>query len=107
VLIAIPIAQPEELSRADHRLRGGPPADPAASQHTGVRQERAAPPSRTAHGGTLTERTARRWPGRKHIRRPRTRRGWLITIGASGAILALKVTLGLGVLALVVHLLTH
>jgi hypothetical protein len=43
----------------------------------------------------------------KHIRRPRTRRGWLITIVASGAILALKLTLGLGVLALVVHLLTH
>ncbi len=52
-------------------------------------------------------RAARRRPGRKHIRRPRTRWGWLITIAASGAILALKVTLGLGVLALVVHLLTH
>jgi hypothetical protein len=55
----------------------------------------------------MTERTARRWPGLKHIRRPRTRRGWLITIAASGAILALKLTLGLGVLALVVHLLAH
>jgi hypothetical protein len=55
----------------------------------------------------VTKRTARRWPGLKHIRRPRTRRGWLITIGASGAILALKLTLGLGLLVLVVHLLTH
>jgi len=53
----------------------------------------------------VTERTAGGWPGLKHIRRPRTRRGWLITIVASGAILALK--LGLGVLTLVVHLLTH
>jgi hypothetical protein len=55
----------------------------------------------------VTERTARRWPSLKHIRRPTTRRGWLITIAAGGAILALKLTLGLGVLALVVHLLTH
>ena len=55
----------------------------------------------------MAERTTRRWPGLKHIRRPRTRRGWLITIAASGAILALKLTLGFGVLVLVVHLLTH
>ena len=55
----------------------------------------------------MTERTTRRWPGLKYIRRPRTRRGWLITIAASGAILALKLILGLSVLALVVHLLTH
>ena len=55
----------------------------------------------------MTERTTRRWPGLKHIRRPRTRRGWLITIAAGDAILALKRALGLGVLALVVHLLTH
>ena len=55
----------------------------------------------------MTERTTRRWPGLKHVRRPTTRRGWLITIAASGAILALKLTLGLGVLALVVHLLAH
>jgi hypothetical protein len=55
----------------------------------------------------VTERTTRRWPSLKRIRRPRTRRGWLIAIAAGGAILALKLTLGLGVLALVVHLLTH
>jgi hypothetical protein len=55
----------------------------------------------------VTGRTIRRWAGLKRIRRPRTRRGWLITIAASGAILALKLALGLGVLALVVHLLTH
>jgi hypothetical protein len=55
----------------------------------------------------VTERTTKRWPGLKHIRRPRTRRGWLITIVAGGAILALKLILGLGVLAVMVHLLTH
>jgi hypothetical protein len=55
----------------------------------------------------VTERTTRRWPGLKHMRRPRTRRGWLITIAASVAILALKLTLGLGALTLVVQLLTH
>jgi hypothetical protein len=58
----------------------------------------------------VTERTTRRWPGLKHIRhirRPRTRRGWLITIAGSGVILALKLALGLGALALVVHLLAH
>ncbi len=55
----------------------------------------------------MTERPAARWPGLKHIRRPRTRRGWLIAIAATGAILALKLTLGLGILALLVHLLTH
>jgi hypothetical protein len=55
----------------------------------------------------MAERTTRRWPGLKHIRRPRTRRGWLITIAASSVILVLKLTLGLGVIALVVHLLTH
>jgi hypothetical protein len=55
----------------------------------------------------MAQRTTRRWPGRKRIRRPRTRRDWLITIAVGGAILALKLTLGIGVLALVVHLLTH
>jgi hypothetical protein len=55
----------------------------------------------------MAERTTRRWPGLKHIRRPRTRRGWLITIAVSGAILALKLTLGLAALAWVVHLLAH
>jgi hypothetical protein len=55
----------------------------------------------------VTERTTRRWPGLKRIRRPRSRRGWLITIAAGGAILVLKLILGLGALALVVHLLTH
>jgi len=36
-----------------------------------------------------------------------TRRGWLITIAVSGAILALKLILGIGVIALAGHLLTH
>ena len=73
-----------------------------------MRQERAAPAiSHRTWRHVVTERTTRRWPGLKRIRRPRTRRGWLITIAASGAILALKLTLGLSVLALVMHLLTH
>ena len=55
----------------------------------------------------VIQRTARRWHGLKHIRRPRTRRGWLIAIAVGGAILALKLTLGLAALALVVHLLAH
>ena len=55
----------------------------------------------------LTERTTGRWPGLKRIRRPRTRRGWLITIAGSFVLLALKLALGLGALALVVHLLAH
>jgi hypothetical protein len=55
----------------------------------------------------MAERTTGRWPGLKHIRRPRTRRGWLITIAVGGAILALKLTLGLAALALVAHLLAH
>jgi len=45
--------------------------------------------------------------GLQHIRRPRTRRGWLITIAVSAAILALKLAVGVGLVALVVHLLTH
>lgn len=55
----------------------------------------------------MTERTTERRPSLKHFRRPRTRRGWLITIAAGGVILAVKLTVGLAVLALVVHLLTH
>jgi hypothetical protein len=55
----------------------------------------------------VTGPATRRWPGLRHIRRPTTRRGWLVTIAASGAILALKLALGFGVLALVVHLLTR
>ena len=72
-----------------------------------MRQERAACHPVPYMEARVTERTTRRWPSLKHIRRPRTRRGWLITIVASGAILALKLTLGLGALVLVVHLLTH
>ena len=72
-----------------------------------MRHERVAPIGYRTWRHVVTKRITRRWPGLEHIRRPRTRRGWLITIAASGAILALKLTLGLGVLALVVHLLTH
>jgi hypothetical protein len=55
----------------------------------------------------VTGRTPGRWPGLGHIRRPRTWRGWLITIVVGGVIVALKLILGLGLLVLVVHLLTH
>ena len=55
----------------------------------------------------MSERSPRRWPGLKRIPRPRTWRGWLITIAAGGAILVLKIILGLGALALVVHLLAN
>ena len=85
---------------------GNLPSRPQARTQACPRARRSTIPHRTWRH-VVTERTTRRWPGLKHIRRPRTRRGWLITIAASGAILAVKLTLGLGVLALVVHLLTH
>jgi hypothetical protein len=55
----------------------------------------------------MAERTTGHWPGRRYVRRPTTWRGWVVTIAVGGAILALKLTLGLGVLALIVHLLRH
>jgi len=55
----------------------------------------------------MTERTPRRWPGLKHIHRPRNRREWLISIVAGLAILAVKLTVGVGVLVLIWHLLTR
>jgi hypothetical protein len=55
----------------------------------------------------MAERTTRQWPGGRHVRRPTTWRGWVATIAVGGAILVLKLTLGLGVLALFVHLLRH
>jgi hypothetical protein len=40
-------------------------------------------------------------------RRPATRRGWLVTVAAAGAALAIKLALGLGVAALLLHRLLH
>lgn len=55
----------------------------------------------------MNKRTAKRGPRRKFLRRPKSRRDWLITITVGGAVLALKLTLGLGILVTVIHLLTH
>jgi hypothetical protein len=52
-------------------------------------------------------RTTRRVPGRTFLRRPRSRRDWLITIAAGGALVALKLTIGLSVLLAVIHLLAR
>ncbi|HMH93007.1 MAG TPA: hypothetical protein VK586_18210 [Streptosporangiaceae bacterium] len=37
------------------------------------------------------------------LRRPATRRGWLITVALAGAALAVKLILGLGVALLLLH----
>jgi hypothetical protein len=37
------------------------------------------------------------------LRRPATRRGWLITVALAGAALAVKLILGLGVVLLLLH----
>jgi hypothetical protein len=48
-----------------------------------------------------------RVPGRRltrmPVRRPATRRGWLITVALAGAALAVKLILGLGVALLLLH----
>lgn len=55
----------------------------------------------------MSMRTAKRGPRRKFLRRAQSRRDWLITITVGGAVLALKLTLGLSLLVTVIHLLTH
>jgi hypothetical protein len=49
-----------------------------------------------------------RWPrpGRT-LWRPRTRRGWLITVALAGAALAVKLIIGLGLVLLLLHHLPH
>lgn len=91
--------------RPGRRITRRPGREPGHGRAPRARRPPAIPHRTWRH--VVTKRTTRRWPGLKHIRRPRTRRGWLTAIAASGAILALKLTLGLGVLALAVHLLTH
>jgi hypothetical protein len=57
----------------------------------------------------MTRRSARRWasPTRTRWRTPRTRRGWLITIAVAGAALAVKLTIGVGVVLLLLRHLLH
>jgi hypothetical protein len=52
-------------------------------------------------------RISKRVPGRTYLRRPRSRRDWLITIAVGGVLVVLKVTVGLGILLAVIHLLKH
>jgi hypothetical protein len=56
----------------------------------------------------MTRRFAGRWP--RPVRtpwRPRTRRGWLITVALAGAALAVKLTIGLGLVLLLLRHLLH
>jgi len=56
----------------------------------------------------MTRRFAMRWPSptRTRWRTPRTPRGWLIT-AAAGAALAVKLTIGVGVVLLLLRHLLH
>jgi uncharacterized glyoxalase superfamily protein PhnB len=56
-----------------------------------------------------TRRFAMRWPSPKRIRwrTPRTRRGWLITVAGVGASLAIKLTIGVGVVLLLLRHFLH
>ena len=57
----------------------------------------------------MTRRFARRWPSppRTRWRTPRTRRGWLITVAVAGTALAVKLTIGVGVVLLLLRYLLH
>ena len=57
----------------------------------------------------MTRRLAARRPGprRTRWRTPRTRRGWLITITLAGAALAVKLTIGAGLVILLLRHLLH
>jgi hypothetical protein len=57
----------------------------------------------------MTRRFAMRWPSptRTRWRAPRTRRGWLITVVVAGAALAVKLTIGVGVILLLLRHLLH
>ena len=57
----------------------------------------------------MTRRFAMRGPSptRTRWRTPRTRRGWLITAGVAGAALAVKLTIGVGVVLLLLRHLLH
>jgi hypothetical protein len=51
----------------------------------------------------------RRWrrPSRELWHTPRTRRGWLITVALASAALAVKLTIGLGLVLLLLRHLLH
>ena len=52
----------------------------------------------------MTRRLAGRWPRPvRSLRRPRTRRGWLITVALAGVALAVKLTIGLGLVLVLLH----
>jgi hypothetical protein len=57
----------------------------------------------------MTGRLAMRRPGPKRTRwrTPRTRRGWLITIAVASAALAVKLTIGAGLVLLLLRHLLH
>lgn len=57
----------------------------------------------------MTRRLAMRWPSPKRTRwrTPRTRRGWVITVAVASAALAVKLTIGLGVVLLLLRHLLH
>jgi hypothetical protein len=57
----------------------------------------------------MIRRIAMRWPRFKpsRWRRPRTGREWLITLAAAGVALALKLTIGLGVIILLLRHIPH
>lgn len=56
----------------------------------------------------MTKRFAGRWPRPvRTVWRPRTRRDWLITAALAGAALAVKLTIGLGLVLLLLRHLLH
>ena len=57
----------------------------------------------------MSRRFAIRWasPTRIRWRTPRTRRGWLMTVAVAGAALAIKLTIGVGVVLLLLRHLLH
>ena len=57
----------------------------------------------------MTRRFAMRGPSptRTRWRTPRTRRGWLITVAVAGTALAVKLTIGVGVVLLLLRYLLH
>lgn len=56
----------------------------------------------------MTGRLAGRWPRPvRSLRRPRTLRGWLITVAVAAAALVLKLTIGLGLILLLLRHLPH
>ena len=56
----------------------------------------------------MSRRVAGRWPQPvRRLWRPRTRRGWLITVALACAALAVKLTIGLALILLLLRHLPH